>query len=204
MQTNEKKMLTLGDSITNGFNGEIDLHKNYPYFLKHILNLKKIDNAGMNGGMITGFSERDLSYQVQIADFSSYDIVSIAYGTNDYSHSECLLTEIKQTLKKNIESIFQANPKITIIGILPIDRFDHHTYIDQQINAAGYSYHELLNAITEVYQSFQIPILNWRLIAPEFLTLDNYQLKLHDKRLHPNQSTYYQMAQIIAKFIKEE
>nr|WP_255700249.1 SGNH/GDSL hydrolase family protein [Lactobacillus sp. S2-2] len=195
-------MLTIGDSITNGFNGEVDLHKNYPFFLKKLLNLKEIDNHGVNAGMISGFSERDLTYQVKITDFSSYDIVSIAYGTNDYSHSDCFLNDIKRTLQNNLKLIKQNNPNLIIIGILPINRFDNHTFIDQQLNSVDYSYHELLDEISKVYQSFNIPVLNWRKVAPNFLTVDNYQEKLNDQRLHPNQSTYYEMAQIIANFIK--
>lgn len=202
METHGKKMLTLGDSITNGFNGETDLHRNYPFFLQQFLQLKEVDNAGQNAGMLSGFSERDLTYQVKIHDFSHYDIVSIAYGTNDYSHSDQLLSEIQQKLAEQVQLIKRANPAIMIVGILPINRFDQHTLLEHQLNSMDYNFNDLLDALTSVYQSFGIPVLNWRTSAPSFLTINNYQNKLNDHRLHPNQATYYEMGQIIAHFIQ--
>src|SRR5580765_2781916 len=83
-----KKLIALGDSITNGFDGSHDLKESWPYYLKRLMPFSSIENAGVNAGSITGNTERDLSFQVQHTDFSAFDMVTIFYGTNDFSHSE--------------------------------------------------------------------------------------------------------------------
>lgn len=55
-------------------------------------------------------------------DFSKVDIITIAYGTNDFSGSTSQ-TEFKEALRHSIETIYNAYPNIKIVLCTPIYRF---------------------------------------------------------------------------------
>ena len=55
-------------------------------------------------------------------DFSKVDIITIAYGTNDFSGSTSQ-TEFKEALRHSIETISNAYPNIKIVLCTPIYRF---------------------------------------------------------------------------------
>ena len=196
-------LIMLGDSITNGFDGHKDLEKNISYYLSKIDPQFNITNAGVNAGTITGNTERDLTFQVSNHNFADYQLATIFYGTNDFAHREETLEILGRILQKNITTIKQENPTIKIYGILPINRFDGGIDNYHISGLAQYSFAELLNKLTQIYQANQIPVLNWRKIAPQLLTFANYVNALGDGRLHPNTSTYQKMATIINQFILE-
>lgn len=198
-----ENLIMLGDSITNGFDGHQDLEKNVSYYLKHLNPALQITNAGVNAGTIVGRSERDLTFQVDTHDFRNYQLATIFYGTNDFAHRAETLEIIGRILQKNLTHIKQENPKIKIFGILPINRFDGGMDNYEISGLAQYSFAELLNKLTDIYQINQIPVLNWRKVAPNLLTLNNYTEKLGDQRLHPNTQTYAEMTKIINQFIKK-
>lgn len=56
-------------------------------------------------------------------DFSKVDIITIAYGTNDFSGSDSYETKFKNALRHSIETISNAYPNIEIVLCTPIYRF---------------------------------------------------------------------------------
>ncbi|WP_395317749.1 SGNH/GDSL hydrolase family protein [Fructilactobacillus frigidiflavus] len=198
-----ESLIMLGDSITNGFDGHHDLEKNVSYYLKQLNPALQITNAGVNAGTIVGRSERDLTFQVDTHDFRNYQLATIFYGTNDFAHRAETLEILGSILQTNLTHIKQENPQIKIFGILPINRFDGSMDNYSVSGLAQYSFAELLNKLTEVYHANQIPVLNWRKIAPNLLTINNYAEKLGDQRLHPNSQTYAEMATVLNQFLKE-
>ncbi|USS84831.1 SGNH/GDSL hydrolase family protein [Fructilactobacillus myrtifloralis] len=201
--TTTKHLIMLGDSITNGFDGTRDLTHNLSYYLHQLLPNWEITNAGVNAGAIIGTTERDLTFQVETHSFQDYQLATLFFGTNDFAHSEAPLSQVTQTLTTNITRIKEENPNITVVGILPLKRFDGGVD-NQTITGLGqYTLDELDDALTTVYHHFNIPVLDWRTVAPELLTIDNYQTTLADQRLHPTATTYHEMAVILADFLHQ-
>ncbi|WP_413627739.1 SGNH/GDSL hydrolase family protein [Fructilactobacillus vespulae] len=198
-----EQLIMLGDSITNGFDGHVDLEQNISYYLNQLYPDLKITNAGVNAGQITGTSERDLPYQVEVHDFAKYDVATIAYGTNDFAHAPATLEILGRILQQQINEIKAENPAIKILGILPINRFDGGIDNYKIAGLAQYTFQELLTKLTDVYQANQIPVLNWRKLAPDMLTVANYPQRLGDQRLHPNAETYQRMAQVVGDFLSK-
>ncbi|WP_429970466.1 SGNH/GDSL hydrolase family protein [Fructilactobacillus sp. Tb1] len=198
---NKEHLIMLGDSITNGFDGHQDLEKNVSYYIKQLNPELSITNAGVNAGTICGHSERDLSYQVESHNFADYQLATIFYGTNDFAHREETLEILGRILQKNIDIILEENSKIKIYGILPINRFDGGIDNFNVDGLSQYTFGELLEKLSTIYKANNIPVLNWRNVAPQLLTETNYYTALGDHRLHPNSETYHQMAKVISHFI---
>ncbi|MEJ6400118.1 SGNH/GDSL hydrolase family protein [Nicoliella lavandulae] len=196
------KILALGDSITNGYDGDRDLTSGtYPQVLSKLLHCP-VDNYGVNNAMITRHQDGDLTPRVNSVDFKQYDLVIIFYGTNDYAHLTTSLSEIKQELSADIAIIRKHNPQIKLLGIVPMNRWDFNHNADQIKRAGGYTFRDLQSGIADTYRQNKVACLDWRIVAPDLLTDENYQERLHDAHLHPNAKTYAMMAEIIAKFIQ--
>ncbi|EKK20437.1 hypothetical protein B808_325 [Fructilactobacillus florum 8D] len=196
-------LLMLGDSITHGFNGYHDLQHNISYYLKQELPNFCITNAGINAGSLSGQRERDLTFQVDHHDFTKFQFVTIAYGTNDFAHSTAGLTTIGKILQTNLTKIRSENHALNIIGILPTNRYDGNIDNYHVEGLGHYTFEELLTELERVYQTNAIPVINWRQEAPELITEDNFKTALADQRLHPSEATYQKMAQLIARKIKQ-
>ncbi|MHA8110596.1 SGNH/GDSL hydrolase family protein [Lactobacillaceae bacterium Melli_B4] len=197
------KILALGDSITNGYDGERDLTAGtYPQELSRKLNCE-VDNYGVNNAMITRHEYGDLTPRVQTVDFTKYDLVIIFYGTNDYAHLESSLNDIQTELSDDIKAIRKQAPNVKLMGIVPMNRWDFDQNADQIKRAGGYTFHQLQDGIEATYRNNHVPCLDWRIVAPRLVDDDNYQERLHDAHLHPNAQTYGMMADYIADFIKE-
>ncbi|USS87933.1 SGNH/GDSL hydrolase family protein [Fructilactobacillus hinvesii] len=199
----KKHLIMLGDSITNGFDGARNLTHNISYYLQKFLPDWKITNVGVNAGAIIGNTERDLDFQVASHDFCDYQIATLFFGTNDFAHSDATLDTVAAGLNQNLTRIKQQNPAIQLIGILPLPRFDGGVD-NQQITGMGqYTLNELDEQLQAVYAHHQIPVLDWRSVAPNLVTSDNYRTTLGDQRLHPNAATYQRMATILYSFLQQ-
>ncbi|UQS87108.1 SGNH/GDSL hydrolase family protein [Nicoliella spurrieriana] len=197
------KILALGDSITNGYDGERDLtNGTYPQELSKLLNCE-VTNYGVNNAMITRHEYGDLTPRVNSVDFTKYDLIIIFYGTNDYAHMSSSLTDVENELGHAVEAIKAKNPKATLLGIVPMNRWDFNHNADQIVRGGGYTFHQLQAGIAKTYAEHEVACLDWNKVAPRLLTDDNYQERLHDSHLHPNAKMYGIMADYIAKFIRE-
>ncbi|MCY9807346.1 SGNH/GDSL hydrolase family protein [Lentilactobacillus senioris] len=197
-----KKVVTLGDSITHGYDGMENLEDGtYPQWLQRYLNTS-VDNLGYNGAFLaTESTGGDLTTMVDKTDLSKYDVATIAYGTNDYGHSRYTLDAVKDVLVDDIHTMKQKNKKLVIYGILPITRYDNDQNSDDVAGIGGYTMNELRDMLANVYKSEGIPVLDWRNDAKQLITDSNRTYRLFDERLHPSARTYQMMGSEIAKFM---
>ncbi len=200
-----QKIITLGDSITKGYDGYETLdNMGYPNWLARYLNTS-VFNAGFNGAYLcdTGdlSTDGDLTPTVNANNFKNYNVATIAYGTNDYAHTSSTLADIQSTLTAAIQKMKSENKNIIIYGILPITRYDGTTNSDEVIGKGGYTMNELRDAEAEVYKDNNIPYLDWRNDTTQLITDANHETRLYDERLHPSAKTYQLMGREIAQFM---
>lgn len=188
------KILMLGDSITEGWNGSIDVAQPEAYFVQTGLSAD-VTNLGHGGGAIIGDLPKDLPQVVASTDFRKYDVVTVAYGVNDFDGGTGTLNELTEALNKQLKLIREQNDNILLIGILPI-----YGNTDE-INGDMHGFSQMQDALADVYKSNGGLVLDWR--NDPVVTPENYAQKLADKWLHPNQATYAELGHRIALFIRQ-
>ncbi|GAY72009.1 hypothetical protein NBRC111893_155 [Lentilactobacillus kosonis] len=203
---NKQNVISMGDSITRGYDGYETLDGlGYPTWLSRYLNTN-VNNAGYNGAYLVStedaFTTGDLTATVNATNFKNYGVATIAYGTNDYGHTDSTLEAIQDTLAQNIQKMQSQNKNLIIYGILPLTRYDKYgANSDEVIAQGGYSINQLRDAEAEVYKRYNIPYLDWRSVDPNLITDSNYKSRLWDERLHPSAKTYQLMGRDVAKFM---
>lgn len=108
----ERKILFLGDSITQGWNSKYDF-MSYPYQVADSLNAERVIN-GIGGAYY-------LPESFDHIDFDP-DTVVVAYGTNDFSHYKNI-DVFKEAVNGFLEQVKNAYCKKRVIVITPIFRF---------------------------------------------------------------------------------
>lgn len=198
------KIITMGDSITAGYDGYETLDAGYPTWLARYLRTT-VDNAAYNGAFLGDAGEMatpgDLSTTVNDTNFAKYNVATIAYGTNDYGHTDDTIDQLKSILDSNIKKMKAENPKLIIYGFLPITRYDNNQNSDEVTGQGGYTMNDLRAAEAQVYQDNDVPVLNWNDVDPNLITDANHIDRFNDGRLHPAAKTYQLMARDIAKFM---
>ncbi|QLE66917.1 hypothetical protein LROSL3_1568 [Furfurilactobacillus rossiae] len=188
----------LGDSITEGWDGSVDIERPEAYFIQQSLNMPTT-NLGHGGGAIIGNQSKDLPQVVSSTDFSQYDLVTIAYGVNDFDGGSGSIRKLTDTLNDQIQLIYESNPNILLVGILPI--WGNTDAIKANESPSGYGWDELQDAEKDVYTSNNGIVLDWR--SDPIVTPNNFSQLLGDKWLHPTQSTYELLGNRIANFIRD-
>lgn len=134
------KVAALGDSITQGYwsDSEGTLHSpdakaNWPYYLG-LLNNWDVTNYGLGGAgyvhKATISPYRDATEIVDNVNFADFDVVTLAFGVNDW-HYSCEIGNIATSTVKDgtmvgnmrycVEKILTINPKIKIVVIGPFN-----------------------------------------------------------------------------------
>lgn len=108
----ERKILFLGDSITQGWNSKYDV-MSYPYQVADFLNAERIIN-GIGGAYY-------LPWSFDSIDFDP-DTVVVAYGTNDFSHYKNI-DVFKSAVRGFLEKVKDIYSQKKVIVITPIFRF---------------------------------------------------------------------------------
>lgn len=108
----ERKILFLGDSITQGWNSKYDF-MSYPYQVSDFLNAEIVIN-GIGGAYY-------LPQSFDTVDFDP-DTVVVAYGTNDFTHYKDIdaFSEAVSGFLKKVKDIYGGKK---VIVITPIFRF---------------------------------------------------------------------------------
>lgn len=197
----DKNIWIIGDSLAVGWDGKRTVPKNYPTLIGEKLEPKVLqDSYASSGSQISGNQDGtptyDMSNNVQrvINDkkFSDADILIIELGVNDLNYSSNNLGYVQQRLQHNIKRLRKANPKVKIFGILPFASY-------QKNKASQYSVNNLKEALTKVYNSFGIPVLNWKNTK-----VAHGPSKLGDHLVHPTQATYKKMANAISDWLLKD
>ncbi len=159
------KMLSYGDSITHGYDALSPSHS-YASLLADALDAEAF-NKGIGGEVF-------FPALAEISDEISPDLITVAYGTNDWSKCS------RQTFEANCAAFYQAlskrNPDAKIFAITPIWRGDFETKTSQ---VGSFSY------IAEYIERIAATLPNVTVIHGfDFVPKDESYFR--DKYLHPN------------------
>lgn len=144
----QDKYVAFGDSITHGYQKTVDGHSlltNYQYW-KTVSNTLKLfgeEGANTGSGYVYIQGNKNGLRIIEEYDFSDVNLVSIAFGTNDWNaniplgsiddtaenkniNTSGTYTNSENTLysaiKYCVEKILESNPKIILVLITPINR----------------------------------------------------------------------------------
>ena len=199
--------LALGDSITYGYlpSGRASLP--YPKAIATALGLN-VEYGAQTGagfiypnGEITAMSIVDFyCKQGHDYDFNRYNLVTIAFGTNDYGNNYPLgdINDLYPTNKTVcgavnycIDKIYSNNPKINLVFILPINACDVGTaetnYRYGTVNEAGYTLIELCNKIKGICDKYGINYID---NSHSVVNKMNVDKGIFVDRLHPTNEFY--------------
>lgn len=197
MDINNKRIAALGDSITKGSDGNVNLRYNYPKYLERYYNCNVV-NLGVNGATIYN----DLEQQIQRIKNIQFDVIILMIGTNDYGHLDVNLINIVSRLPTLVRKLISSHPNSQIYAVLPLPRYDNDKNAKDVIRYADYTFDDLLDKLVSVYAAFQIPYIDWRHYHSEFITDFNFKDMYQDQHVHPNAYTYRRLAFYIGDFIQ--
>lgn len=122
------------------------------------------------------------------SQFKSVDILLLSLGINDLNYSDNNIDYIQQRLQANIIRLKSNNSNVVIIGILPFESY-------LKTKKRQYQLQEMREALTEVYQSFDIPVLSWQQ-AGFFIGYSSLNDGVHTKYM-----AYRRMSRTIINFM---
>ena len=175
----DKKLLFLGDSITQGWESTFDL-QSYAYRVSEAMNAESVI-YGIGGAFFEPKVPCSMPYDP--------DVVFVAYGTNDYNNFKTLV-EIKSRAAAYLQSVKEQYQDAQIYVITPTWRTDYDTPKE-----SGY-FQECCDSIGEIAKSLGLTVIDGMALVPhcaEFLS--DY--------VHPNLSGHGMYAQNLLKQIKE-
>lgn len=113
---------------------------------------------------------------IKSIDFANLDILTISYGTNDFTSSIAIdnpdnaidTTTVCGALRYSIETLLTAYPNLRIFVLLPTYRFwvdadNGNAYVDDafnHVNSLGKTLVEYNTAIAEVAKDYNIPVID--------------------------------------------
>jgi hypothetical protein len=170
---NQKTLLCLGDSITQGMDA---LHPSstYPVLLSRFLEMNLI-NQGVGGYV---FNSASLDEDIKLKP----DIITVAYGTNDWSLCDSL-AQFRSNCSGYMEKLVAIFPDTDIYVVTPFWRSD----IDE-LRPSG-SFFDIADTIKDVCRAY-----------PEITVLDGLEMIPHlpdyfgDKKLHPSDEGFKYIA----------
>ena len=206
------KMFVAGDSITAGYPYMEGVRK--PYVLNEDIRWGRqvarrlgydvtFGEQNGNGWVYSTGSANAYSITAE-TDFSQYDVVIYAWGTNDYAHGSALgdvddnpsekLT-VCSRIKWAVNKIYSDNPDVVFILSLPLNRNDGNNHGTKDTNWAygtkntaiePYTLSEMCDKMVELCEKHGIPYIDNRVSA-----FNRYSLTgLTTDGLHPNYKGY--------------
>ena len=145
MDLTNKTVVTLGDSVTRGFDGTVNLRYNYPRYLAKYYNCR-VCNNGINGATIYETLEKEVE---KIKD-KQYDAIVLMIGTNDYGHLDVPLVRVISKLTRLVRQIISQHHEAKIYAVLPLSRFDDDQNDDNVMRYSDYKFNQLLDGLEEV------------------------------------------------------
>ena len=210
MDLNNKKIVFLGDSITEGW-GASSPDKAYHQLIKNEYNLSLACEAGIGGSRIakqknpTLFSVRQDLYFGLRADYmpKDVDMVIVFGGTNDFGHGDAAFGDINSyddytfigALNNLIIKLKNLYPNKEIIFMTPL----HRLYEDISLNNSGKLLIDYVNAIIDATKRHDVKLID---LFNE-LELEPNDPNLLPDGLHPNDEGHKMMAEFIGKKLSE-
>lgn len=218
----DKKLLTMGDSLTANWGGGItdgipktfptDPNGYQPHIIKRLgIQVYSIAYGGSKMARINNhlpYDDYSFHKLATTFDFTGWDYITIAYGTND---SGWLLPlggvdstdpyTVQGAMNVGIEAIYASNPNAQLFFITPPVRADHTNgkTTDQQDYEMIESYG---NAIKEVCAKYDLPVFDG--LKQGGINLRNYPTMLNNDKLHiSNPKGYDTYGARIAEWLKQ-
>lgn len=175
-----RNLLCLGDSITQGMEA-VHPSMTYPVLLSRFLNMNLLNQA------VGGYIFDSASLEGGIPFYP--DLITVAYGTNDWCHGESLV-EIQRKCSEYFTILKSLFPAIPIVVITPIWRSDWN-----EPKKTG-TFPEIIATIRKICADFsEITVVDGLTLVPH---LSEY---FGDQYLHPNDTGFLYMALNLAKQI---
>ena len=208
--------VAFGDSITLGADytrGYAQMDDPYPELVSDTLGLYRFANNALSGSTIAvGVDNLPSIYTQCLNADSSADIVSIMGGVNDYNRAVELGTiadtstaTFYGSLKAIVEILLEKYPDAFIFLMTPYkeDCYHQSSYTDK--NAAGYILEDYANAVKDVAELYNIPVL-------DMFNEGQYELEMYNDDsdgIHPSQEfvreyTSPQIAEFIRRNYKSK
>jgi len=203
MKLENKKIIFLGDSITEG-HGTTGEEKTFHQIIKEKCNLSAAYNCGVSGTRIAKQTNSSINHKYDLY-FSlrakvmpkEVDAVVVFGGTNDYGHGDSEMGDIDSfdvytfcgAVNSLIDDLKNYFPKAKIIFLTPIRRNDENTP-----NHNGKVLEDYVNAIIKITNKQNIPIID--LFRSDIF--DPNDTDVLPDGLHPNDKGHAIMAEYIA------
>lgn len=214
------RFIAMGDSITEGYWAADDgtlqppTSLNWPYYVG-LINNWSVTNAGAGGsgyvhnGTVPPRNKNAVG-MVNDVDFSNYDIVSFAWGVNDW-HYECNIGDLSTStlndgtmvgnMRYCVEKVLTDNPKCKIVVILPFNSsmfggdFDSNWGLGTSLPTSGTLQNVIdkIKSVCEYYGLQMIDSVNNSVVNR--FNIEDY----FPDGLHPAEDGYLQIARCYAK-----
>ncbi len=198
-----------GDSITYGADLIIGgrVANPYPTVLREILGFKSYENKGISGATLTTNDQGLTCMTDVITSYTSQaDIIGVLGGVNDYNRNLPLgdlddndTSTIYGALHVSMSYLSENYSDSFIFYMTPYKEY-FHGVLWSDINSQGYNLEDVANAIKEVAEIYDIPVL-------DLLEEGNFESIMYNDDcdgIHPNQEFITNvMAPQIAEFIQE-
>lgn len=192
----DKKIYTLGDSIT-WYDGHTNTLQEYVLgYRSYLLSLcDDVTNYGISGACGAYHSNspyEDLPTSADNINFASADLITIAYGVNDFKYWDSAIGTISDNnfdtttfiggIQYAIEKILNDNVNAKIVLFTPLKCSGYNT--PNNVNKVLVDY---ANAIKLIGEYYSLPVLDlYNISGFNNLTFSNYTLD----GLHPNNKGY--------------
>ena len=208
-----KKMTCVGDSITVGSGTT----KTYWSILDETLQPQSMTGMGVGGSCVSAMSDYKTANSPLINRYASIpesDIITIYMGTNDYGHETPMGTindledvSFYGALNVIIPGIQKAQPDAKLVWITPTHRYGFGTSkllgtaftYDYLPNGRGYSLNDYVDAIKEVCDKYDIPVIDLFSLSEMDPSLSEVRTQYMPDGLHPNAAGHEKIAAVIAK-----
>ena len=219
MQTENKILNVLGDSITQGASAS-DYSRIYHQVLKELGAFKQVRSYGVGGTRIarqfhpSACADWDRNFIMRAKEMDKCaDMVLVFGGTNDYGHGDAPFGEIGDNTEDTFcgackvlfENLRADFPNATIIVLLPLHRVNEDNIYGEFGNKATRvgTLEDYSNALKTVAEQFNFPVCSLR--GDALLNPNDPQLnaKYFSDGLHPNDAGHKLLAERIFEFIQK-
>jgi lysophospholipase L1-like esterase len=175
---------------------------------------------GVGGSCVSVTSDYGTGNSPLIRRYTSIpesDIITIYMGTNDYGHETPMGTindledvSFYGALNVIIPGIQKAQPNAKLVWITPTHRYGFGTSkllgtpftYDYLPNGRGYSLNDYVDAIKEVCEKYDVPVIDLFTLSGMDPSLSEVRTQYMPDGLHPNAAGHEKIAAIIAKSLE--
>ncbi len=208
MQTKGKKVLLLGDSITEGW-GASEIERSYASVLMKLGEFGEMGNYGVAGTRIAAqkkepnenFGTETFHMRAERMEEGA-DILLVFGGTNDYGHGDAPIGRLGDDAKDTfygaytllLQYLLKKYETAKIFAITPIHREKEEEYYNGTGLRNCGTLSDYARAEREVCEKLSVPVLDlYACEAFPAMTVDG---------LHPNDEGHALLAELIIKYIR--